>query len=37
MQLTKEEGRERLLKWLDKVRRSALTCFDKFEGVRKIV
>ena len=30
MQLTKEEGRERLLKWRDKVRRSALTCFDKF-------
>jgi len=30
MQLTKEEGRARLLKWRDKVRRSALTCFDKF-------
>jgi transposase len=30
MQLTKEEGRERLLKWRDKVRLSALTCFDKF-------
>jgi transposase len=30
MQLTKGEGRERLLKWRDKVRRSALTCFDKF-------
>ena len=30
MQLTKEEARKRLLKWTDKVRRSALTCFDKF-------
>lgn len=30
MQLTKEEGRARLLKWRDKVRRSALTCFNKF-------
>lgn len=30
MQLTKEEGKERLIKWRDKVRRSALTCFDKF-------
>lgn len=30
MQLTKEEGEKRLLKWQDKVRRSALTCFDKF-------
>ena len=30
MRLTQEEGRERLLKWRDKVRRSGLTCFDKF-------
>jgi len=30
MQLTKEKARKRLLKWADKVRRSALTCFDKF-------
>lgn len=30
MLLTKEEGKERLLKWRDKVQRSALTCFDKF-------
>ena len=30
MKLTKEEARERLLKWRDKVRRSAITCFDKF-------
>jgi len=30
MQLTKEEGKERLIKWRDKVCRSALTCFDKF-------
>ncbi len=30
MRLTKEEARKRLLKWVDKVRRSALTCFDKF-------
>jgi len=30
MQLTKEEARKRLIKWRDKVRRSALTCFDKF-------
>ena len=30
MQLTKEEAKVRLLKWQDKVRRSALTCFDKF-------
>ncbi len=30
MLLTKEEGEERLLKWRDKVQRSALTCFDKF-------
>lgn len=29
-QLTREEGKVRLLKWRDKVRRSALTCFDKF-------
>ncbi len=30
MQLTKEQARKRLLKWADKVRRSALTCFDTF-------
>jgi transposase len=30
MQLTSEEGKERLIKWRDKVRRSSLTCFDKF-------
>ncbi len=30
MQLTKEEGKKRLLKWRDKVHRSGLTCFDKF-------
>ncbi|MEA3344711.1 MAG: transposase [Chloroflexota bacterium] len=30
MQLTKEEAKRRLLKWVDKVRRSALTCFDVF-------
>jgi transposase len=30
MRLTQEEGKERLLKWRDKVRRSGLTCFDKF-------
>jgi transposase len=30
MRLTKEEARRRLLKWADKVRRSALTCFDAF-------
>lgn len=30
MLLTKEEGKRRLLKWSDKVHRSALTCFDKF-------
>jgi transposase len=30
MKLTKEEAKKRLLKWADKVRRSALTCFDKF-------
>jgi len=30
LQLTKEEGQERLIKWRDKVRRSAMTCFDKF-------
>ena len=30
MPLTKEKARERLFKWADKVRRSTLTCFDKF-------
>ena len=30
MLLTKEEGKERLLKWRDKVQRSTLTCFDTF-------
>jgi transposase len=30
MQLTIEEAKKRLLKWADKVRRSGLTCFDKF-------
>lgn len=30
MRLTKEEARKRLIKWADKVRHSALTCFDKF-------
>lgn len=30
MHLTKEEAKVRLLKWQDKVRRSVLTCFDKF-------
>lgn len=30
MQLTKEEAKKRLLKWAAKVRRNALTCFDKF-------
>jgi len=30
MQMTKEEAKKRLIKWRDKVRRSALTCFDKF-------
>ena len=30
MPLTKEQARQRLLKWADKVRRSTLTCFDKF-------
>ena len=30
MRLPKEEAKKRLLKWVDKVRRSALTCFDKF-------
>jgi transposase len=30
MRLTKEEAKKRLTKWRDKVRRSALTCFDKF-------
>jgi transposase len=30
MRLTKEEARMRLIKWRDKVRRSVLTCFDKF-------
>ena len=30
MPLTKEEAKKRLLKWADKVRRSTLTCFDKF-------
>lgn len=30
MQLTPEEAKRRLLAWADKVRRSTLTCFDKF-------
>jgi len=30
MQLTKVAAKKRLLKWADKVSRSALTCFDKF-------
>jgi len=30
MRLAQEEAKKRLLKWADKVRRSALTCFDKF-------
>lgn len=30
MQLTKKEGKERLIKWRDKVQRSGLTCFNKF-------
>ncbi len=30
MRLPKEEAKKRLLKWADKARRSALTCFDKF-------
>jgi len=30
MHLTKEEAKKSLLKWQDKVRRSTLTCFDKF-------
>jgi len=30
MPLTKEEAKKRLIKWADKVRRSALICFDKF-------
>ena len=30
MQLTKEEGKKRLIKWQDKVRRYGLTCFNKF-------
>ena len=30
MRLTKEEGKKRLIKWRNKVRRSALTCFGKF-------
>ena len=30
MQLTKEQAKKRLIKWRDKVRHSALTCFDKF-------
>lgn len=30
MQLTKEEAKELILAWQDKVRQSALTCFDKF-------
>jgi transposase len=30
MRLTQEEARKRLIKWTDKVRHSALTCFDKF-------
>ena len=30
MRLTKEEAKKRLLKWVEKVCRSVLTCFDKF-------
>lgn len=30
MRLTKEQAKKRLLKWADKVGRSALTCFDQF-------
>ena len=30
MKLDSAEGRQRLLKWAEKVRRSSLTCFDKF-------
>jgi transposase len=30
MQLTKKEAKRRLTKWRDKVKRSLLTCFDKF-------
>ena len=30
MQLTKDQAKQRLLKWADKVRHSALTCFDTF-------
>jgi transposase len=30
MQLTKEEGKKRLREWRDEVRRSGLTCFNKF-------
>jgi transposase len=30
MRLTKEKAKTRLIKWRDKVRRNALTCFDKF-------
>jgi transposase len=30
MQLTKEEAREQLIEWRNKICRSALTCFDKF-------
>ncbi|MEE8390724.1 MAG: transposase, partial [Anaerolineae bacterium] len=30
MRLTQEEAQKRLLKWADKVSRSALTCLDKF-------
>jgi len=30
IQMTKEVAKKRLIKWRDKVRRSALTCFDKF-------
>jgi transposase len=30
LHLTKDEGQERLIKWRDKIQRSALTCFDKF-------
>ena len=30
MQLTREQAERRLIKWLDKVKRSVLTCFDKF-------
>ncbi|MBC8506258.1 MAG: ISL3 family transposase [Chloroflexi bacterium] len=30
LNLTVEEGKNRLIKWCNKVRRSTLTCFDKF-------